>query len=277
VRPAEDGLSVATRAEFEDGASFFEAFDGLTFIDELDGRDVLDLGCGHGGRTAYYSLHGRPGSITGIEISAERAGVASGSARKLSTHPGMSFIAGLGEQLPFAEASFDTIISYDVFEHVSDLRLVLQECHRVLRAGGRLYSLFPPYFGPRAHHLDFVTTLPFLHYFFRPRVLVEAANQILREQPDLRDVPLPVPSRSYLGREVLPRLNGTTVRDFQELVAELPFEIESLTLLPFARGQGGVPKRVVRQLCRMMLKAPLPFTPDPFVSSIRCVLRKPAH
>ncbi len=266
--------SIATLREFEDGLGFFRPFEGLLSVRDFNGKDVLDLGCGHGGRTAYYALEGDPRSIVGVEITPARIRVAFNSARRLCSNKGMLFAAGVGEALPFQSESFDAIVSYDVFEHVGDLQAVLRECHRVLRRGGRLYALFPPYYGPRAHHLDFVTTLPFLHHVFRPRVLVDAANRILQERPNLRDSPLPAPSRSYLGREVLPRLNGTTERDFRRLVFESPFKIDEIALLPFAWGPGGTAKRAVRAFCRVMLSLPWPFTRDLFVGTIRCILRK---
>jgi SAM-dependent methyltransferase len=274
VRAAEGELSVATRREFEDGAGFFSPFAGTPAVKDLGGKDVLDLGCGHGGRTAYYLLNGNPRSIIGIEISHERVGVAKTSAHLITQDGRISFAVGFGEALPFADDSFDSIISYDVFEHVQDLPRVLAECCRVLRPGGHLYALFPPYYGPRTHHLDFVTTLPFIHYVFSPEVLVDAANQILTEQPTLRDAPLPAPAESYLGRKVLPRLNGTTEKDFRGIAARVPFSRADICLVPFASGPGGPAKRVVRTFCKAMLGLPWPFTRDTFVGTIRCVFQK---
>ncbi|HEY6329718.1 MAG TPA: class I SAM-dependent methyltransferase [Blastocatellia bacterium] len=274
VRPSEGAISIATRREFDDGPAFFLPFEGILAPAELAGKDVLDLGCGHGGRTAYYALQGRPRSIVGVEISSERTGVGKVSAKKIAPNAPISFAVGFGENLPFARDSFDLIISYDVFEHVQDLPEVLSECRRVLRPGGRLYALFPPYFGPRTHHLDFVTTLPFIHYVFSPGVLVRAANQILKEQPGLRDAPLPEPRVSYLGRKVLPRLNGTTEKDFRRIAAGIGFISADITLLPFAWGPGGRLKRVVRGFCRLMLALPWPFTRDIFAGTIRSVFQK---
>ncbi|HXG65466.1 MAG TPA: class I SAM-dependent methyltransferase [Blastocatellia bacterium] len=274
VKPAPGEVSVATRREFDDGAGFFLPFEGKLSARDLEGKDVLDLGSGHGGRTAYYLLHGNPRSILGIEISYERVSVAQTSVRRLCDDGRISFLVGVGEAIPARDASFDAIISYDVFEHVQDLPRVLRECYRVLRPGGRLYTVFPPYYGPRAHHLDFVTTLPFLHYVFPPRVLVDAANQILKEQPGIRDEPLPAPARSYQGREVLPRLNGTTEKEFRRIVAGLPFEVEQMKLLPFAWGPGGPFKRVVRASCRALLRLPWPWTRDMFIGTICCILKK---
>lgn len=45
--------------------------------------------------------------------------------------------------LSFADGSFDTVISSDVFEHVSDIGAALSECRRVLRPGGRMLATFP--------------------------------------------------------------------------------------------------------------------------------------
>ena len=274
VRPVDGQLSIATSREFEDGAAFFAPFEGSFSVADLAGKDVLDLGCGHGGRTAYYALYGKPRSIVGIEISLERTGVAKDSVGRM-TEPGtVNFVVGFGEKLPFADGAFDLIISYDVFEHVQDLPEVLCECRRVLRPGGHLYALFPPYYGARTHHLDFVTTLPFIHYVFSPEVLVGAANQILTEQPQLRDAPLPAPGISYLGRMVLPRLNGTREKDFRRITAGIGFTKTDITLVPFAWGPGGFAKRMIRGFCRSMLSIPWPFTRDIFTGTIRSVLRK---
>lgn len=275
VRPAENEISIATRREFEDGNAFSRVFEDRFRVEDLAGKDVLDLGCGHGGRTAYYVVHGKPKSIVGIEISVLRISVARSSARMLCDDRDMFFATGFGESLPFRDASFDCIVSYDVFEHVCDLPRVLDECHRVLRCGGRLYALFPPYYGPRAHHLDFITTIPFLHHMFSPVVLVEAANFILKERPELRDEPLPPPARSFNGRTVLPRLNGTTEREFHRIVNGIPFKVNELTLVPFASGPGGRLKKSVSAFCGAMLRLPLPFTRDVFVGTIRSILEKP--
>lgn len=274
VKPAAGQISIATECEYADGASFFEPFAGVFDIQDLTGKEVLDIGCGHGGRTAYYLLHGKPRSIVGVEINEARVSVARESVSKLCPDERVSFVVGVGEQLPLDDASFDMILSYDVFEHVQDLPRVLRECYRVLKPGGRVYALFPPYYGPRAHHLDFVTSLPFLHHVFAPQTLVEAANQILKEQPQLRDEPLPSPVNSYLGRPVLPRLNGTTEQEFRQLVAASPFEEAHITLLPFAWKHGGAAKSAVRAVCRTMLHLPMPFTRDIFVSTIRAILYK---
>jgi SAM-dependent methyltransferase len=268
------GSSPATRREFDDGPSFFDFFEGTFGPGELAGLDVLDLGCGYGGRAAYCAVAAETKSIVGLEISDEIARIAARSVSGICDGRTVSFCVGLGEHLPFASESFDAILSYDVFEHVRDLDAVLRECHRVLRPGGRLYALFPPYYGPRAHHLGFVTTFPFLHHLFGPETLVRATNTVLAERPEIGKPQLPAPVRSFQDRIVLPSLNGTTVRDFRRIVAGLPFEVDQLVLVPFAWAPGGRAKAAVREFCRAMISVPWPFTGDVFVTSIRCILRR---
>ena len=48
-----------------------------------------------------------------------------------------------GHTLPFADESFDSIFSSEVFEHVFNLPQILDELHRVLRPGGRMLLTVP--------------------------------------------------------------------------------------------------------------------------------------
>jgi len=46
-------------------------------------------------------------------------------------------------KLSFAGESFDALLSYDVFEHIPNFGLAFEECHRVLKKGGRLLFSAP--------------------------------------------------------------------------------------------------------------------------------------
>ena len=50
---------------------------------------------------------------------------------------------GFGDDLPFADQSFDTVLSFDVFEHIPDSDKHLREVRRVLKNGGQ-YLLQTP-------------------------------------------------------------------------------------------------------------------------------------
>jgi len=103
--------------------------------DLLKGR-VLENGCGVG----MYLQHLAPlaGALVGLEYDLERA-------REAQAHS-PHLVNAAGEQLPFTPASFDTILSHEVLEHVSDDRRCVEEMLRVLKPGG-VILLFVPNLG----------------------------------------------------------------------------------------------------------------------------------
>lgn len=56
--------------------------------------------------------------------------------------PGVDVI-GFADRLPFADASFDTVMLTEVLEHVGDLESAVAEVHRVLRPGGHALVTMP--------------------------------------------------------------------------------------------------------------------------------------
>ncbi|MBM2321391.1 MULTISPECIES: bifunctional 2-polyprenyl-6-hydroxyphenol methylase/3-demethylubiquinol 3-O-methyltransferase UbiG [Marivita] len=96
------------------------------------GKDVLDLGCA-GGFMAE-ALDDRGAKVTGIDPAAEA--VAAARAHAQAEGKSIRYDVGVGEALPYADASFDAVVCVDVLEHVQSLPKVLSETARVLRPGG---------------------------------------------------------------------------------------------------------------------------------------------
>lgn len=61
-------------------------------------------------------------------------------------------LVGAGEHIPFADNTFDTILSHEVIEHVQDDRLSAQEMVRVLKLGGRIVMFCPNRWYPFETH-----------------------------------------------------------------------------------------------------------------------------
>jgi SAM-dependent methyltransferase len=105
--------------------------------DELDGLDVIELGCG----TAYVGswLARRGATVTGIDNSP----VQLETAARLQREHDLAFPLHLGnaEDLPFEDASFDLAISEYGACLWADPYKWVPEAARVLRPGGRLIFL----------------------------------------------------------------------------------------------------------------------------------------
>ncbi len=101
------------------------------------GEQVLDLGCGAGTDSLIAAqMVGSEGSVAGVDMTAEMLEKARAAAVELGAE-NVEFVEGEVERLPFADMSFDVVISNGVIDLVPDKDAVFSEIHRVLRPGGR--------------------------------------------------------------------------------------------------------------------------------------------
>lgn len=193
---------------------------------ELRGKDVLDLGCGYGGRTVYFKEMGAR-SIAGIEP--VEACISEALAFAQSRNVEIRALVAAAESLPLPNESFDAITSYDVFEHVENLSATLRECYRVLRPGGVVYAVFPPFYHPTggSHLHGYVSTSPGPQLLFSCRALRNALRQMLAEGA-ISYTPV------FRPNDCLPQQNGATVRSFLSLLKNVPFREKNVRLDPMS-------------------------------------------
>ena len=113
---------------------------------DLDGRDVLEIGCGRGGFSCFVAGMGKLKSQLAVDYS--DAAVAKG--REHAEAAGLKSITweqGDIQNIARPTASFDTVISCETVEHVPEPKRAIAELARVLRPGGRLFLTTPNYFG----------------------------------------------------------------------------------------------------------------------------------
>jgi SAM-dependent methyltransferase len=104
---------------------------------DLTGKRVLEVSCGHGGGASYLVRTLGPASYTGLDLN--RAGI--DFCRKRHSLPGLDFVCGNAESLPFADQSFDAVINIEASSHYPRFPRFLAEVARVLRPGGHfLYA-----------------------------------------------------------------------------------------------------------------------------------------
>jgi SAM-dependent methyltransferase len=203
-------------------------------------RRILDAGCGTGGL------------VRALEALAPTVGVdfhprALALARRGSAAP---LARASVAQLPFADASFDAVVSVDVLYHraVEDDAAALVELARVCRPGGSVVLWLPAYEWMRSAHDVVVHTA---RRYTRPRVrdLAEGAR-------------LGVEHLSYIHAPILP-------------VAALVHGLERLAAGPPSSALSTPPRLVNEMLAgALALESELALrTPLPFGLSLLAVLR----
>ena len=108
--------------------------------DHLRNAAVLDIGCGFGWFERFAARHA-PRRMVGIEpCDADLS-----AARSVAAETGAEFLCAGAFQLPFPDASLDTVCLWDVIEHVPRGREpeMFAEIARVLRGGGHVYLSTP--------------------------------------------------------------------------------------------------------------------------------------
>jgi arsenite methyltransferase len=102
------------------------------------GERVLDVGSGAGMDSLVAAqMVGAEGSVTGIDMTEEMLGKARAAAAETG-FGNVEFVQGEAEALPFADESFDVVISNGVIDLIPDKDAVYSEIFRVLARGGRI-------------------------------------------------------------------------------------------------------------------------------------------
>jgi len=122
---------------------------------------VLDIGTGLGIQAITFAELGH--EVTALDFSNEMLQRAKKQAesRNVSIH----FVQGDAENLPFEESSFDIIINMHLLWTLTDHEKFLKECGRVLKNGGRIFSVdgrwyLPDNPNPGEKPADFIKELP---------------------------------------------------------------------------------------------------------------------
>lgn len=107
--------------------------DGL----EARGKRVLDVGCGIGG-PAFEMARTHGANVTGIDLEAPLIERATAVARKHGLENQCAFKTVDPGLLPFADQSFDIVLSSGAVTQTNPTNEIIDECYRVLAPGGHL-------------------------------------------------------------------------------------------------------------------------------------------
>ncbi|CAN5338914.1 class I SAM-dependent methyltransferase [soil metagenome] len=106
-------------------------------IDDVDGRDLLELGCG----TAYVSAWARRRGARPVGLDPTPGQLAIAAAQQVAHDEPFPLVLARGEQLPIADESVDVAVSEYGAAIWADPYTWIPEAARVLRPGGELRFL----------------------------------------------------------------------------------------------------------------------------------------
>lgn len=239
-----DGVQTYSMWQYEKGKDTISFYlDYLTKEEMFCGKEVLDIGCGAGGKSLYYASCGAK-KVTGIDIVAKYKQEALKLAKTLNLREKFEFFAADASDLPFPPESFDTIIMNDAMEHVARPEAVLQEVLRVLKKGGRIFINFPPYNHPFGAHLSDVIFIPWVHLFFSDKTLIKAYKELVCNLPDGTERVSFRISKDKNGEEYFSYINKMTLKRYKQMLNKLhilPVYYKEVPLRPFLKPLAKLP------------------------------------
>lgn len=136
---SEPPVALPLAAEDEPNRASIQLYHHVASQVELRGKNVLEVSCGHGGGASWITRTMQPASYTGLDLNP--TGIR--FCQQRHAVPGLSFMQGDAQKLPFADASFDAVINVEASHCYPDFPRFLREVARVLRPGGHfLYTDF---------------------------------------------------------------------------------------------------------------------------------------
>lgn len=101
----------------------------------ITGASVLEVGCGRGGGASFLARYRKPREYVALDISKRLV------ARCNRKHqvPGLTFVSGTAERLPFAPVRFDAVVNIESARCYGDIGAFFREAHRVLRPNGLFF------------------------------------------------------------------------------------------------------------------------------------------
>ncbi len=254
---SEGGMSYAEwqHERGEDTIKFY-----LEYTDKenmFSGKDVLDVGCGAGGKSLYYLGCGA-NKVVGIDIVPSYKEESEALAAKLGLS-GFEFKCEDASKTNFPDNSFDTIIMNDAMEHVAKPEEVLCEMHRILKPGGKLFVNFPPYNHPYGAHLSDVIGMPWVQCFFSDKTMIETYKKLVAHKPDGENRINFRIGKNENGEEYFSYINKMTIKRFKMIRENSTFKVSHYKEAPL--------RSFLRPFCHGFLR-------EYFVKMVVCVFEK---
>ncbi|NQT82853.1 class I SAM-dependent methyltransferase [bacterium] len=139
------------------------------FINNIAGKDILDVGCGAGWQAVMLAKHGAR-YVLGLDTNPRAVKAGRDLARTLGVREKVEFTGKLSDRF---KARFDIVISQNSMEHFGDPVKVLDYMKSALRPNGTILITFgPPWFAPYGSHMQFFTRMPWVNIIFSEKTVM---------------------------------------------------------------------------------------------------------
>jgi len=140
----------------------------LNSLDVKKDERILDFGCGDSHLVKFINEKGficygadiQENKIDEAKKIFQESSLNSDFLRVIQTKRDGYTIKDEEFKLPFEDNFFEYVISFQVFEHISNLEEVIKELYRVVKVGGKVYLEFPSTYTIVEPHLE----IPFVQY-----------------------------------------------------------------------------------------------------------------
>ena len=221
---------------------------------QVDIRDktVLEIGCGHGGISAFIALNGAK-KVIGIDLNTQHLEIARKFAQSVSSRFGSDyqlpteFVEMNAYDMQFEPESFDIVFADNVFEHFMEPAKVLEQSNRVLKPGGIIVvPSFSSIWSKNALHLKSGLKVPWANLFFSEQTICNVMIRLAKEDPNI--------AKRYPGVSANPKrvrdlrrhkdLNDITFSKFKKMAEGNGFKVKNFQVYPTPAALGKMLSKV---------------------------------
>lgn len=196
-----------------EGKSKLAALMGDEFFTKIEGKVVIDFGCGVGAEAVEMAGRGAK-RVIGIDIREDVLQAARQRAVSEGVQNTCLFVSSTKEVA-------DIIVSVDAFEHFGDPAGILGIMNTLLQPTGEvLVSFGPTWYHPLGGHL--FSVFPWAHLIFSEKALIRWRSTFKTDG-------------ATRFSEVAGGLNQMTIAKFEELIAGSPLKVANLELVPIQK------------------------------------------